>query len=426
MNDILDDLESEVLLFADDTCLFSSGEDPVITAKVINRDLEKNSAWATKWKVIFNAGKSKDLIFSQNKYLFNSPPLILDGKFISRVHQHKHLGLWFSSNLDWEKQVQNCCLKANGKLAVLRSVKFLDRATLDLLYKLTIRSVLEYCIVVYYHSLTEVQKFRLAQVQYRAARLCTGALYLTSKIKLEHDLSWESIPSRVDFLSLSIFHKIAHHLTRPLIKKCMPVLNCTVHNTRNPSHFKPFQHKSQYFLKTFFPYTTKIYNNLLPHLRNNHDMVDFKLQLKEKYQGKKVKIFCRGISKILNSLHTQLRLGRSFLAAHGFSIGINTSDLCLCWRPETTKHYFLECFLFQEERKILFDKLVQILPKFLSLTKSCQLETILFGINIKNEEPDPRNIPTVIAVQKFILDTKRFKSAEPRPTTPHPPHPIPP
>ena len=144
--------------------------------------------------------------------------------------------------------MQNCCSKANGKLAVLRSVKFLDRATLDLLYKLTIRSVLEYCIVVYYHSLTEVQKFRLAQVQYRAARLCTGALYLTSKIKLENDLSWESIPSRVDFLSLSIFHKIAHNL----IKKCMPVLNCTVYNTRNPSQFKPFQHKSQYFFKTFF------------------------------------------------------------------------------------------------------------------------------------------------------------------------------
>ena len=94
------------------------------------------------------------------------------------------------------------CLKANGKLALLRSVKFLDRATLDLLYKLTIRSVLEYGIVVYYHSLTLTQKARLAQVQYRAARLCTGALYHTSQVKLEHDLSLETLVSRVDFLSL--------------------------------------------------------------------------------------------------------------------------------------------------------------------------------------------------------------------------------
>ena len=197
--------------------------------------MEKIAAWARKWKVIFNAGKSKDLIFSQNKYLLNSPPLILDGKFISRVHQHKHLGLWFSSNLDWEKQVQMACLKANGKLAVLHSVKFLDRATLDLLYKLTTISVLEYGIVVYYHSLTLAQISRMAQVQYRAARLCTGALYRTSQVKLEHDLSWETLVSRVDFLSLSIFYKISHNLTRPLIKKCMLTLKIQLTTLGRPA-----------------------------------------------------------------------------------------------------------------------------------------------------------------------------------------------
>ena len=87
-------------------------------------------------------------------------------------------------------------------MAVLRSVKFLDRATLDLLYKLTIRSVLEYALVVYYNSVTKNQQLRLSQVQYRAARLVTGALYLTSQVKLENYLSWEPLAKRVDFLSL--------------------------------------------------------------------------------------------------------------------------------------------------------------------------------------------------------------------------------
>ena len=67
-------------------------------------------------------------------------------------------------------------------------------------------------------------------------------------------------------------------------------------------------------------------------------------------------------------------------------------------------------FLFQEERKTLLEKLSQILPKFLSFTKSCQLETILFGINDYNLEPEPGNIPIVFAVQKFILDKQCFKS----------------
>ena len=158
-------------MFADDTCIFASGEDPAITAEVLNRDLEKIGNWAKKWKVLFNASKSKDLIFSRNKYLFNSPPLKFDGSFINRVHQHRHLGIWLSSTLDWDKQIQATILKANGKLSVLRSVKFLDRATLDLLYKLTIRSVLEYGMIVYFHSLTQTQLARLAGVKYRAATL---------------------------------------------------------------------------------------------------------------------------------------------------------------------------------------------------------------------------------------------------------------
>ena len=83
-------------------------------------------------------------------------------------------------------------------------------------------------------------------------------------------------------------------------------------------------------------------------------MVDFKLKLKEKYQGKKVIHFCRGISKTSNSLNTQLRLGWSFLAAHSFSKENNTSDLCFCWRPETTKHYFLECFFVPGRMKNSF------------------------------------------------------------------------
>ena len=45
IQDILENLESEVLLFADDTCLFASAEDPSETAKILNRDLQKITRW---------------------------------------------------------------------------------------------------------------------------------------------------------------------------------------------------------------------------------------------------------------------------------------------------------------------------------------------------------------------------------------------
>ena len=73
IQDIIVDLESECLLFADDTCIFASGEDPAITAEVPNRDLEKNGSWAKKWKVLFNAGKSKDNFFLPVRSTYSIP-----------------------------------------------------------------------------------------------------------------------------------------------------------------------------------------------------------------------------------------------------------------------------------------------------------------------------------------------------------------
>ena len=66
INDIMNDIESEILVFADDTTLLASGDDPAITASMLNRDLLKISKWAEKWKVTFNPKKSKDMIFSKN------------------------------------------------------------------------------------------------------------------------------------------------------------------------------------------------------------------------------------------------------------------------------------------------------------------------------------------------------------------------
>ena len=101
MNDIIQDIESDILIFADDTSLFASGTDPVETVTQLNRDLEKISSWAKLWKVSFNAKKSKDVIFSK-KYVNNSPPLLFDGSLIDRVSSHKHLGLLLTSTLDVE------------------------------------------------------------------------------------------------------------------------------------------------------------------------------------------------------------------------------------------------------------------------------------------------------------------------------------
>ena len=132
------------------------------------------------------------MIFS-NKFLNNSPPLKFNGVFVERVNLHKHLGVIFKSNLDWSAQINEVCLKANRKLSVLKSVKQLSRKTLDLLYKLTIRSVVYYALPLYGNNLKQTALSRLENLQYRAGKLVTGSLHFTSKEKLNVELGWETI-----------------------------------------------------------------------------------------------------------------------------------------------------------------------------------------------------------------------------------------
>ena len=100
INDIQNDLQSDVLLFADDTFLFTSAYDPNQTTNILNQDLQKITTWAKTWKVSFNPGKTKDVIFS-TKVLFNSPPILFNYTMVDRVQHHKHLGVWLSNNLDF-------------------------------------------------------------------------------------------------------------------------------------------------------------------------------------------------------------------------------------------------------------------------------------------------------------------------------------
>ena len=65
MNDIENDIESDILIFADDTSLIATGSYPEETAEQLNRDLVKISEWAKLQKVTFNATKKHRYHFLQ-------------------------------------------------------------------------------------------------------------------------------------------------------------------------------------------------------------------------------------------------------------------------------------------------------------------------------------------------------------------------
>jgi hypothetical protein len=408
INDITEDLESEVLIFADDTTLIATGANTEETAAQLNRDLGRIKAWADKWKVIFNADKSVDMIFTKHDFPV-SPPTSLSDTVIKRVTSHRHLGVYLSSTLDWSVHVHQVCLRANRKLAVLRSVKGLNRATLDILYKLTVRSVIDYAMPVYFGTLRQTEIKRLNQIQYRAAKIVSGALHFSSSVKLNIELGWESLKIRYECLGLSLFHKIHLKLTRPLVAKFMPQMNQQLFDTRFKFEYKRFPYKSLDFSNSFFPHFTRNWISSPSFLRNEQDINEYKLKLKNHHKPQKYRFFSAG-SKRGAALMTHLRLGRSFLNDHSFSIGLAESANCDCPNTprETTCHMLLKCPHYTQERQTLMGKMEQLVFRFNSLSNTKQLQILLYGNHPDNQELYLTNKLIQISVQQFILNSKRF------------------
>ena len=110
-NDIIVGLEYEVLVFADHICIFAKGNKPDITTHIINRDLERISLWATKWKVNLNPSKTDHMIFS-NKVFVDIPNVNFNQTIVKQVLEHKHLGIWLTPSLCFSKQFHDVCLRA--------------------------------------------------------------------------------------------------------------------------------------------------------------------------------------------------------------------------------------------------------------------------------------------------------------------------
>jgi hypothetical protein len=64
INDITDDLDSNLFIYADDTFLFEIVDDVDVSTENINDDLKRISIWSKKWLVSMNPLKCQSVVFS--------------------------------------------------------------------------------------------------------------------------------------------------------------------------------------------------------------------------------------------------------------------------------------------------------------------------------------------------------------------------
>ena len=124
INDITDDMECHINLFADDTSVQQRITD-ITSFDKVNRDLHRLTVFGEQWLFIFNAVKTEYMIISRKRNRPNYPELFLNGELISEVDQHTHLGVTFSNSLSWSSHINAAIAKADRRL--IKSISYTQK-----------------------------------------------------------------------------------------------------------------------------------------------------------------------------------------------------------------------------------------------------------------------------------------------------------
>ena len=106
INDLLDDAIYNIVIYADDTTLYSKYDEAsdlwqqLELASELESELRDTVDWDRKWLVDFNAEKTQlvSLDWSNNT---GDIDMKMDGSVLEEKSSFKMLGLTFSSKLDW-------------------------------------------------------------------------------------------------------------------------------------------------------------------------------------------------------------------------------------------------------------------------------------------------------------------------------------
>ena len=142
INDIVNDIQSVIKLFAD-TSMSLASKTPNVRADTTNSDLQKINHLAKIWKVKFKEEKTKLLncIRDQNLVL----PLKSEDITLQDTAQHKHLGIILQNNCKCHEHIRSIASKLNLLSSCLRSYKYrLTRKTLETMYKSFILTHFDY------------------------------------------------------------------------------------------------------------------------------------------------------------------------------------------------------------------------------------------------------------------------------------------
>ena len=152
------------------------------------------------------------------------------------------------------------------------------------MFKVLVRSHLDYCDIIY-HVPSKQDQFgvtlsylmeKVERIQYQAALAITGAWQGSNRSNLYDELGWESLSDRRWCRRILKLHKILCKQTPTYLKNKLSPLSTPLYSQNCSNTFHGIQCKTFRYMNSFFPDATSSWNNVISHFQNVPSLGTFK------------------------------------------------------------------------------------------------------------------------------------------------------
>ena len=203
--------------------------------------------------------------------MINDEPVI-------RYTSFRCLGVELDQKLSWENHIDSICKKAGTGIGIMKRVKpFIPYETLLNLYNSLVLPYFDYCSPLW-DNCGSLLKEKIQKLQNRAARVMTGANYVTSS-DLLHAMSWKNLNNRLKLNKFVLIYKILNKHSAPNLKHKFIIreANLNNYNLRN-AHINLYVPKpnTEYFKKNFGYSGAVLWNSLPMEAQLTESITSFK------------------------------------------------------------------------------------------------------------------------------------------------------
>ena len=324
MNDLPETEEGlKLSIFADDCCIWKTGSNAKYNAKIVQKYTDKFHTWCDTWGFKISKTKTTAVIFS-HKTKDQDVELKIGDTKIQIKNSVKFLGVILDKKLSWNEHIQYVVDRCKTRINLLRALTGTNwganKKTLLMLYRVLVRSVIDYGSIAY-DSASEAIKKKLDLIQSKALRICCGAMCITPVIALQVECGEIALSLRRKEMQLQYATKLLSNKENPT-RTIMD--DCWQNYATYPTGREPFATKTREIQEIIGENEKLIHNNYseYPFWHSEQPTVDTSLAASLKLEGTDKKTMKEAAEEKVKEYNNSIQIFTDGSKAHNNKTGI--------------------------------------------------------------------------------------------------------